>query len=97
MSSKCSSIYVGTGTTSGGTNWVGHLTTLYNASPVLSYNFAVGGATIDNRIVDTKVKDVTTQVGEFELAYGKRPTSTPWNSENAVFGFWIGINEYRTR
>ncbi|KAJ5773509.1 hypothetical protein N7457_008405 [Penicillium paradoxum] len=84
---------LGTGTTSGGTNYVGYLTTLYNTSPVLSYNFAVGGATIDNRIVDTKVKDVTTQVGEFELAYGKRPASTPWTSENAVFGFWIGIND----
>ncbi|OQE47544.1 hypothetical protein PENCOP_c001G06049 [Penicillium coprophilum] len=84
---------LGTGTTSGGTNWVGYLTTLYNASPVLSYNFAVGGATIDNSIVDTKVKDVTSQVQDFELAYSKKPASAPWTSENAIFGFWIGIND----
>ncbi|KAJ5507968.1 hypothetical protein N7527_010111 [Penicillium freii] len=82
-----------TGTSSGGTNWVGYLTTLYNASPVLSYNFAVGGATIDNSIVDTKVKDVTSQVRDFELAYSKKPISAPWSSDNAVFGFWIGIND----
>lgn len=83
---------MGTGTTSGGANWVGYLTTLYNTSPVLSYNFAVGEATIDNSIVDTKVKDVTSQVRDFELAYSKKPISAPWSSDN---GFWIGINEYR--
>ncbi|OQE17187.1 hypothetical protein PENFLA_c025G00411 [Penicillium flavigenum] len=55
---------LGTGTTSGGTNWVGYLTTLYNASPVLSYNSAVGGATIHNSIVDTKVKDEYSRVIE---------------------------------
>ncbi|KAJ6138662.1 hypothetical protein N7471_005148 [Penicillium samsonianum] len=38
---------LGPGTTSGGTNWIGYLTTLYNGSPVLSYIFAVGGATIE--------------------------------------------------
>lgn len=93
---RYSQFQIGTGTTSGGTNWVGYLTTLYNASPVLNYNFAVGGATIDNSIVDTKVKDVTSQVRDFELAYGKKPISAPWSSDNAVFGFWIGINEYRS-
>ncbi|KAJ5616406.1 hypothetical protein N7537_001520 [Penicillium hordei] len=80
-------IQIGTGTTSGGTNWVGYLTTLYNASPVLSYNFAVGGATIDNSIVDTKVKDVTSQVRDFELAYSEKPISAPWSSDNAVIGW----------
>ncbi|OQD71930.1 hypothetical protein PENPOL_c001G04883 [Penicillium polonicum] len=57
------------------------------------YNLAVGGATIDNSIVDTKVKDVTSQVRDFELAYSKKPISAPWSSDNAVFGFWIGIND----
>ncbi|KAJ5795763.1 CAZyme family CE16 [Penicillium psychrosexuale] len=82
-----------TGTTSSGINWVEYLTTLYNASPVLSHNFAVIGATIDNSIVDSKVKDVTSQVRDFELAYSKKPISAPWSSDNAVFGFWIGIND----
>ena len=65
-----------------------------NASLVLSYNLAVGGASIDNSIVNTNVKDMTTQVDDFVQAYGDKPESTPWSSENAVFGFWIGINEY---
>ncbi|CAG8049184.1 unnamed protein product [Penicillium nalgiovense] len=90
---RYSQFHIGTGTTSGGTNWVGYLTTLYNDSPVLNYNFAVGGATIDNSIVDTKVKDVTSQVRDFELAYGKKPISAPWSSDNAVFAFWIGTND----
>ncbi|GIK06922.1 hypothetical protein Aspvir_002575 [Aspergillus viridinutans] len=38
----------GTGTTAGGVNWVGHLTTAGNTSLVLSYDLAVGGATIDD-------------------------------------------------
>lgn len=68
-----------------------------NASLVLSYNLAVGGASIDNSIINTNVEDMTSQVGDFESAYSTKPASAPWSSENAVFGFWIGINEYRFR
>ncbi|CAG8033681.1 unnamed protein product [Penicillium olsonii] len=84
---------LGTGTTTGGINWVGDLTTVNNASLVLSYNLAVGGASIDNSIVNTNVKDMTTQVDDFVQAYGDKPESAPWSSEDAVFGFWIGIND----
>ncbi|KAJ5337740.1 hypothetical protein N7452_004468 [Penicillium brevicompactum] len=84
---------IGTGTTAGGINWVGDLTTVENSSLVLSYNLAVGGASIDNSIVNTSVKDVTTQVSDFERTYSNKPESAPWTSENAVFGVWIGIND----
>lgn len=74
---------------------MGYLTTVDNASLVLSYNLAVGGASLDNSLVSTNTKeDMVTQVASFETAYSKKPDTAPWTSENAVFGFWIGINEY---
>lgn len=74
---------------------MGYLTTENNASPVLSYNLAVGGASLDNSLIATNTKeDMVTQVSSFETAYGKKPNTAPWTSDNAVFGFWIGINEY---
>ena len=74
---------------------MGYLTTVNNASLVLSYNLAVGGASVDNSLVDTNVKDdVVTQVASFETTYSQKPDTAPWTSDNAIFGFWIGINEY---
>ncbi|ODM24241.1 hypothetical protein SI65_02050 [Aspergillus cristatus] len=83
---------LGTGTTSGGTNWVGYLTTTQNASLVLSYNLAVGGATIDNTLVSGNPKDLVSQVDVFQSTYADKG-AVPWTGENAVFGVWIGINE----
>jgi hypothetical protein len=73
---------------------VGYLTTVDNASLVLSYNLAIGGATIDNRIVSAPYTDMTTQIGYFETSYSQKPASAAWSAGDAVFGFWIGINEY---
>ncbi|KAJ5137660.1 hypothetical protein N7476_008274 [Penicillium atrosanguineum] len=84
---------LGTGTTGGGVNWVGDLTTEDNCSLVLSYNLAIGGATIDNRIINATVEDMTTQVASFHSIYGKKPHVAPWRTGNTVFGFWIGIND----
>ncbi|KAJ5669083.1 hypothetical protein N7462_010153 [Penicillium macrosclerotiorum] len=84
---------LGTGATGGGINWVGYLTTVDNASLVLSYNLAVGGATIDNSIINAGVEDMTTQVADFQGTYSKKPSSAPWTSSDGVFGFWIGIND----
>lgn len=83
----------GIGTTTGGVNWVGFLTTEQNASLVLSYNLAVGGAGIDNSIVQTGSPDLVSQVNLFESTYSGRPEVAPWGADSAVFGFWIGINE----
>lgn len=83
----------GIGTTTGGANWVGFLTTEQNASLVLSYNLAVGGAGIDNSIVQTGSPDLVSQVNLFESTYSGRPEVAPWGADSAVFGFWIGINE----
>lgn len=86
--------YPGQGTSSGGINWVGYLTTVFNASLVLNYDLAVSGACINNSIVKAPVRDLVSQVeSTFEPNYAEKPASTPWTAENAVFAFWIGINE----
>lgn len=86
---------IGSGTTTGGINWVGFLTTQDNDSLVLSYNLAFGGAVIDNSIIKGSQKcDMVCQVDLFQSTYSSKPESAPWTSENAVFGFWIGINEF---
>lgn len=72
---------------------MGYLTNWYNASLVLSYNLAIGGATIDNQIINAGVEDMATQVASFISVYGDKPGIAPWSSDDAVFGFWIGINE----
>ncbi|THC94439.1 hypothetical protein EYZ11_006076 [Aspergillus tanneri] len=84
---------LGTGTTAGGINWVGYLTTTENASLILSYNLAIGGATIDNDLVSSSHGDLVSQVALFEKAYANKPDPAPWTAESAVFGFWIGIND----
>lgn len=86
--------YTGAGTTTGGLNWVGYLTTEQNASVVLSYNLAIGGASIDNSIVQTANPDMVSQVQTFESTYSDKPEVAAWDTESAVFGFWIGINEF---
>ena len=85
---------LGTGTTGGGINWIGYLTTAENTSLVLNYNLAIGGATISNNLVPVAYEDMTSQVATFESSYSSKPASAPWSSEDTVFGFWIGINEY---
>jgi hypothetical protein len=84
---------LGTGATGGGINWIGYLTTVDNASLVLSYNLAIGGATIDNTILNSGYPDMTSQVATFQGNYSKKPATAPWASSDSVFGFWIGINE----
>lgn len=84
---------LGVGTSAGGTIWVGYLTTAENVTLVLSYNLAVGGASIGNNIVQAYPNDLVSQIGVFQSTYKNMPASAPWDSEDAVFAFWIGINE----
>lgn len=37
---------------------------------------------------------MVSQVETFQSAYGGKPDAAPWGADNAVFGFWIGINEF---
>ncbi|OJJ46922.1 hypothetical protein ASPZODRAFT_2127732 [Penicilliopsis zonata CBS 506.65] len=85
---------LGTCTSSGGINWVGYLVT---SNPgILSFNLAAGGATIDKAMIHSDARDLVSQINLFGEHYCPRDggKAVPWTSENAVFGIWIGINEY---
>ncbi|KAK2731693.1 GDSL-like Lipase/Acylhydrolase [Colletotrichum kahawae] len=77
-------------TTSSGLNWVGHLTSTLNTSQVLTYDFAVTGATTDKDIVDTYAQYcVDDQVDQ----YKQYVSSAVADKANALVAVWIGIND----
>lgn len=92
-------------TSSNGPNWVGFLTTKYNASSLLTYNLAYGGATVDGDLVapyQPTVLSVKQQVlDEFVTGYtsnGPRkkpqaPAAPQWRGDDSIFAVWIGIND----
>lgn len=83
-------------TTSGGANWIGFLVTEYNKSLLLSYDFAYGGATTDADLVTPYLPTVLSfidQVTEFTNSIASHPATTPWTSENTLFGVWMGVND----
>ncbi|KAI9047552.1 hypothetical protein LZ554_008268 [Drepanopeziza brunnea f. sp. 'monogermtubi'] len=75
---------IGNGLTSAqGPVWIEFLTKKYNTSPVLTYNFAVGGASIPD--------DYTVQIQE---RYQPKYSSDKfWHGSNTLFTSWIGIND----
>lgn len=80
----------------GGTNWIDVDTVVYNKSLILTYNYAYGGATINASLVapyEPTVLSLVDQVNEFLGTVASKPASTPWTSSNALFSFWIGIND----
>ncbi|KAJ6577545.1 hypothetical protein B0H19DRAFT_1020038 [Mycena capillaripes] len=77
----------------GGENFVGFDTVTYNKSTILTYDFAVGGATIDPNLVAPITLALPDQVNQFLGGVAKKPATAPWTSENALFTVWIGIND----
>ncbi|KAI0147715.1 hypothetical protein GGR57DRAFT_243062 [Xylariaceae sp. FL1272] len=83
-------------TTTGGKNWIGDLITEYNKTLLLNYNFAYGGATTSAALVtpyDPSVLSLVDQVDEFSNSIASHPSTTPWTSDNTLFGIWIGVND----
>ncbi|KAF9445933.1 carbohydrate esterase family 16 protein [Macrolepiota fuliginosa MF-IS2] len=83
-------------TATGGENWVDYVTSQYNKSLLLTYNYAYGGATIDANLVqpyESTVLSLTDQVNQFLSGAATKPASTPWTSGNSLFSVWIGIND----
>ena len=83
-------------TATGGENWVDYVTTQYNKSLILTYNYAYGGATIDASLVvpfEPTVLSLTDQVNQFLSGAGTKPASTPWTSSDSLFSVFIGIND----
>ena len=72
------------------------LTTKYNKSLLLTYNYAYSGATIDQSLVPPflpTIASVKDQVQEFMGQAASKPATAPWTSDNAMFSVWIGIND----
>ncbi|KAM7199128.1 putative endoglucanase type F [Rhypophila sp. PSN 637] len=90
-------------TASGGYNWIGFLASPnHNFSssnpntPLLTYNFAYGGATTDASLVTPYAPTVLSfidQVAQFSGSIASKPNYAPWTSENTLFGVWIGVND----
>lgn len=85
-------------TSSNGPNWVGFLTTTYNASKLLTYNVAYGGATVDADLVTPytpTVLSLKNQVqDEYIPAYGTPSNaSVSWTASDSLHAFFIGIND----
>jgi phospholipase/lecithinase/hemolysin len=80
----------------GGSNWVDDLTTIYNKSKILTYNYAYGGATINASLVapyEPTVLSLIDQVNLYSSTAASKPATSPWTSANALFSVWIGIND----
>ncbi|KAF5638083.1 GDSL-like lipase acylhydrolase [Fusarium sp. NRRL 52700] len=76
-------------TTANGLNWVGQLTSVLNTSTILTYDFAVTGATVDKEIVSTYAQYcVDDQVAQYkEYVAGKI------SSAETLVAVWIGTND----
>ncbi|KAF2444738.1 carbohydrate esterase family 16 protein [Karstenula rhodostoma CBS 690.94] len=83
----------GGSTTSGGLNWAGIVTKQLNTSLLLTYDFAVYGATVDTSLVRGNTPDVKQQVGYFNQYLSNKPSYAPWTSNNLLVAIWIGIND----
>ncbi|KAF9773097.1 hypothetical protein IL306_009140 [Fusarium sp. DS 682] len=76
-------------TTANGLNWIGQLTSALNTSLVLTYDFAVTGATVDKEIVATYAQYcVDDQVAQF-----KEYVADKISSADTLVAVWIGIND----
>jgi len=73
------------------------LTVKHNASLLLTYNLAYGGATIDSALVAPylpTVSSVAEQVeNEWFPTYASHPSFAPWSSNDTLFAFFDGIND----
>lgn len=82
-------------------NWIDFLTVKYNQSSLLTYNLAVGGATVDSDLVVPffptvlSLKEQVYQrfVPGYSQVDGTAPLTRPWHGNDTLFAFWIGIND----
>ncbi|VUC25796.1 unnamed protein product [Clonostachys rosea] len=78
-------------TTSGGLNWVGQAIFQLNSSLILSYDFAVTNATVDEAIVSNAagsgVDDQVTLFGQYVAKAGA------WTAADTLTAVWVGIND----
>ncbi|KAF2090049.1 carbohydrate esterase family 16 protein [Saccharata proteae CBS 121410] len=86
-------------TTSGGVNWLGHLVSDYNATDVLAWNLASGGATVDAKILRARmpnpdaVLSFVDQVNIWTKHLSPPPPHASWTPESSLFTLWFGMND----
>jgi hypothetical protein len=90
-------------TSSNGPNWMDYLVARYNASEIMTYNLAHGGATVDDKLAKPVyprvVRTLNNQIRDDWLpVYGSRGLvkgkfRDVWGAENSLFTLWIGIND----
>lgn len=72
--------------------WPVYLTTKYNATFLETYNFAQSGATLNASIIPHG-PDVASQLEKEFLPYYSARNASSWESDNALFAIFIGIND----
>lgn len=94
-------------TSASGANWIDLLTIKYNQTFLQTYNFAIGGAAVDQDIQlgpllfgldpfepdQRSLKDQVQRDFITGYAYKNAPAAPEWNGGNALFAIWIGIND----
>jgi hypothetical protein len=86
--------------TSNGANWVEYLTTNYNTTTTLTYDFAISGASIPDGFSDEVLNLYEPRFASlFSNGSNGREISTKagsglsWTSKRSIFASWIGIND----
>ncbi|OBT86468.1 hypothetical protein VE02_05336 [Pseudogymnoascus sp. 03VT05] len=81
-------------TAANGPNWPDFLTVKYNASEILTYNLAYGGATVSSSLVKPYQDTVLSLSKQVEdLFIPNYAFNGQWTSSDSVFGIFIGIND----
>ncbi|CAE6333573.1 unnamed protein product [Rhizoctonia solani] len=73
-------------------NWVDLVTTKYNTSTLLTYNFAYGGATINATLVQPYIPTVLSLIDQVSIFLDNKAVA-PWTASNSLFSVFIGIND----
>ena len=71
------------------------LTEVYNTTSYNAYNFAMGGSTVDSRVVKPYLAGTSLfdQMRDFFRWYGTDAPKMPWKSDDTLFIFWFGVND----
>jgi hypothetical protein len=83
-----------------GPNWAVDLTTVYNSTTILTYDFAFNCATVDKSIVDNSGPcpwadghQIVDQVGQFKQILSRGSQFGEITAADSLFLIWIGIND----
>lgn len=81
-------------TSSNGPNWVDFLTVKYNASALLTYNLAYGGATVSASLVTPYAPQVLSLCDQVEKLFVPTYAFSPsWSGADTLVGIFMGIND----